>query len=84
MLLLFAVLTTAQAQTIAVPGTDLMIHLPETDPDLPAPWTYSTGDNSSEVKVGMRNPEAFTDIRLSTTGLQPDVVAVKVDLLLWL
>jgi hypothetical protein len=84
MLLLFAALTTAQAQTIAVPGTDLMIHLPESDPDLPAPWTYSTGDISSEVKVGMRNRGAFTDIRLSTTGHQPDVIAVKEDLLAWL
>ena len=84
MFLLFAALTTAQAQTIAVPGTDLMIHLPESDPDLPAPWTYSTGDISSQVKVGMRNREAFTDIRLSTTGHQPDVSAVKEDLLSWL
>ena len=84
MLLLFAALSFANAQTIAVPGTDLMIHLPESDPDLPAPWSYRTMDVSSEVKVGMRNIEAFTDIRLSTTAYQPDVHAVSDDLLAWL
>lgn len=83
MFLLFAALTAAQAQTIAVPGTDLMIHLPKSDPDLPPVWTHSTGDISSEVKVGMRNREAFTDIRLSTTGHQPDVFAIQEDLLAW-
>ena len=41
-------------------------------------------DISSEVKVGMRNIEAFTDIRLSTTSYQPDVTAVSEDLIAWL
>jgi hypothetical protein len=84
MLLLFAALSIADAQTVAVPGTDLMIHLPESDPDLPPPWSYRTMDVSSEVKVGMRNIEAFTDIRLSTTSYQPEVAAVSEDLLAWL
>jgi hypothetical protein len=83
MLLLFAALSTVQAQTIAVPGTDLMIVVPQTDPDLPPVWTHSTGDISSEVKVGMRNREAFTDIRLSTTDYQPDVLRIQDDLLSW-
>jgi len=83
MFLLFAALTTAQAQTIAVPGTDLMINVPHSDPDSPPVWTHSMGDISSEVKVGMRNREAFTDIRLSTTGHQPDVFGVQEDLLAW-
>lgn len=70
------------AETIAVPNTDLLVHVPKGEGPIPD-WAWSTGDITNEVKLGMRNRAAFTDIRLRTTGYQPDPHKVADDLLRW-
>ena len=81
---IFGAITGANAETIAVPNTDLYLNLPELEEGEPQVWAWSTGDITSEVKLGMRNVEAFTDIRLRVTGHQPAPHMVADDLLAWI
>jgi len=81
---IFGAITGANAETIAVPNTDLYLNLPEVEEGTASVWAWSTGDVTSDVKLGMRNQEAFTDIRLRVTGHQPSPHLVADDLLAWI
>lgn len=81
---IFGAITGANAETIAVPNTDLYLHLPELEEGVPPVWAWSTGDITSQVKLGMRNTEEFTDIRVRVTNHQPIPHMVADDLLTWI
>ena len=58
-----------KTKDVKVPGVDLMVRLPlpETETELPL-WGHSLGDATSEVKLGLRRIDAFTDLRVQTTA----------------
>ncbi|MEE2751150.1 MAG: hypothetical protein VX519_06955 [Myxococcota bacterium] len=69
---------------VKVPGVDLIARIPQPPEDEPPVWTHSLGDATSEVKLGLRRPDAFTDLRIQTSAYQPDLDRISSAMFLWL
>ncbi len=74
-----------RTKDIKVPGVDLIarLPLPENPDDLPL-WSHGLGDATSEVKLGLRRVDAFTDLRVQVTAYQPDLERITGSLVAWL
>ncbi len=85
--LVVALLTASpvHAKKVQVPGLGLKVEMPEPeDPSVPPSWKHSKGDATSDIRLSMRNTEAFTDVAFSATPFQPDLEAVSPNLLPYL
>lgn len=85
--LLAALLTVGpvHAKKVQIPGLGLNVVLPESeDPLATPPWKHSSGDATSDIRLSMRNSEAFTDVAFSATPFQPNLEAVRPNLVPYL
>lgn len=58
---------------VNIPGLPVDIVVPQTEPGLESRWKWTANDSTSEVRLGMRASEAYSNVRFRATNFQPDV-----------
>ncbi|MCP4810847.1 MAG: hypothetical protein GY884_36390, partial [Proteobacteria bacterium] len=66
----------ASAETLRVPALPITVDVPEQEGIMPA-WSHTLGDATTEVKLAMRNLEAYSDVAVTATAYQPDMDLVR-------
>ncbi len=66
----------ASAETLRVPSLPVTVEVPEEEGVMPA-WSHTLGDATTEVKLAMRNLEAYSDAAITATAYQPDMELVR-------
>lgn len=58
---------------VNIPGLPVDIVVPQTEPGVEPRWKWTANDSTSEVRLGMRASEAYSNVRFRATNFQPDV-----------
>lgn len=62
---------------VNIPGLPVDLMVPEVEPGIAPRWRWTANDSTSEVRLGMRASEAYSNVRFRATNFQPDIPSLE-------
>jgi hypothetical protein len=66
---------------VNIPGLPVDLVVPQTEPGVEPRWKWTANDSTSEIRLGMRASEAYSNVRFRATNFQPDVTLLEGEIL---